>query len=310
MADDREQAIREAFRQQAGWCHQLGSRFTALLCEILAARLDRSTATGRAILAWQGSADPLFDVVPLRLTGALHAMVRRGQLADLAAFYPPAPLPEAEAMWPVLAAALRDKDRELLGWLDSPPQTNEAARSAPLMAGMLVIASRTGLPCALYEVGTSAGLNLVMDRYAYDLGGLGVGDPASPLRLQPEWRGPPPPAARLQVVRRRGADLNPLDVTRAEDRERLLAYVWPDQPQRLERMAAAIALAAADPPAIDRADAGDWVRGQLDPEPEVGCVRVLFHSIAFQYFPASSKAAIVEHLARVGARATAKAPLA
>ena len=73
-----EAAVREAFAKQAGWCRQLGSPFTALLCESLRDRLDRTTATGARVLDWSG--DAVMDALPLRLTGALHALVRRGRL--------------------------------------------------------------------------------------------------------------------------------------------------------------------------------------------------------------------------------------
>ena len=62
-------------------------------------------------------------------------------------------------------------------------------------------------------------------------------------------------------------DLHPLDVTKAADRERLLAYIWADQAERLARTEAAIAIAAADPPLLDRGDAADWLEAQLDPAP-------------------------------------------
>jgi hypothetical protein len=302
--------MRAAFLQQATWCRQLGSPFTGLVCEIAGRRLDRSTETGRRILEWQGQADPLWDVVPLRLTGALHGLVRRGRLPELARLFPPAPLPDEATLWPSVAAALADADREILPWLDHPPQTNEVGRSALFMAGLLVVASRTRLPVALYEIGASAGLNLALDGYAYDLGGLRAGAVDSPLLLAPDWQGPPPPRAELHIARRLGADLRPLEVGRAEDRERLLAYVWPDQAERLERMQAAIALAGEDPPAVEHADAADWVERRIDPEPGAGCARVLCHSIAFQYFSECTKERITRHVERVGARATPGAPFA
>jgi hypothetical protein len=194
--------------------------------------------------------------------------------------------------------------------LDGPPQTNEVARASLFMAGLLVVVSRTGLPLALYEIGASAGLNLVLDRYAYDLGGLLAGAVGSPLLLAPEWAGPPPPSAEVRIVRRQGADLRPLDVTSADDQERLLAYVWPDQAVRLQRMRAAIALAGEDPPHVEQADAADWVESRIDPQPEAGRARVLCHSIAFQYFSEPTKERVSRHVERVGARATPDAPFA
>jgi Uncharacterized protein conserved in bacteria (DUF2332) len=68
-------------------------------------------------------------------------------------------------------------------------------------------------PLALVEVGASAGLCLLPDRYAYDYGGTIVGDPASPVRLACQPHGPVPiPAAPPEVVWRRGIDLAPVDL--------------------------------------------------------------------------------------------------
>jgi hypothetical protein len=99
-----------------------------------------------------------------------------------------------------------------------------------------------------------------------------------------------------------------IDVTKAEHRERLLAYVWLDQSERLARVEVAIALAAEDPPLIDRADAAEWAERVIDPEP--GRVRVLMHTIALQYAPEETRARVAAHAVRVGERATEEAPFA
>ncbi len=147
--------IRAAFAKQADWCRALGSPFTAMLCEAIERSLDPGTATGRRILDWQG--EPVADALALRLTGALHALVRRGRLPGLASLYPPNPPPEAATLDEAVAVALADADGDLLPWLDSAPQTNEVARSGVLYAGLLVAAAGTGLPLALRELGASAG---------------------------------------------------------------------------------------------------------------------------------------------------------
>jgi hypothetical protein len=298
-------AIRAAFAQQSHWCQELGSPFTALLMDQIGQKLDRSTPVGQRILDWPGRPDARFDAVPLRLAGGLHALVQRGTLPGLAALYPPNPLPTAAALWSELAQALAHPD--LNAWLDSAPQTNEVARSAMLMAGLMTVTHDTGLPIALWELGSSAGLNLVLDRYRYTLGGLPAGQPGAALHLAPEWRGPPPTVAPVHIASRRGADLNPVDVTNPADRERLLAYIWPDQAARLDRIATAIGIAATNPPPIDRADAGAWTETHVHPTP--GVATVVMHSIAFQYFPAETQARIADHLATAGTQTTAQAPL-
>jgi hypothetical protein len=215
-------------------------------------------------------------------------------------------LPGDEHLWAALRPVLAEPD--LLPWLDGAPQTNEVGRSAVLMSGLLVVAKLFGRPVELLELGASAGLNLILDRYAYDLGGVSAGDPASPLRLRPEWAGPPPPEAPVEVVRRRGVDLNPLDAR--SDGDRLLAYVWPDQARRLAQLEAALALAAADPPEVEPGDAADWIEARLAEPREAGAARVVLHSIALQYFAEPAKARIGAALERAGAAATVASPLA
>jgi hypothetical protein len=268
--------------------------------------LDTSTVVGRRILEWPGSPDARFDAVPLRLAGGLNALVRRGALPELAMLYPPNALPDGAALWAEVAKALAHP--ELDAWLDSAPQTNEVARSAALMAGLMAAVGPRGLPVSLFELGSSAGLNLVLDRYSYALGGVAAGQPGAALHLEPEWRGPSPSPAPVQVTRRRGVDLNPLDVTNPSDQDRLLAYIWPDQAARVARITTAIAIAAADPPTLDREDAAGWTERHVRPEP--GVLTVVMHSIAFQYFPSETQARIAAHLASVGATAAAEAPLA
>jgi len=287
--------VRDSFAEQAQWCDRLGSPFTASLCRVLGRMLDRETPTGRRALDWPGDPAPTADALALRLCGGINALVRSGAVPTLASLYPPAPLPDEESLAGALGPVLARPG--LAGWLDLPPQTNEVGRSAVLMAGLLVAAKAIGRPFELLELGASAGLNLVLDRYGYALGGLETGVAGSPLRLAPEWTGPPPPAAEVVVVGRRGVDLSPVD-----DPSRLLAYVWPDQSRRLEQAEKAIALLADDPPTIDRGDAAEWLEAQLASPAPQGAVRAVIHSVAYQYFPAETQARVTAAIELAGGR--------
>ena len=245
-----ETAIRDAFAKQEGWCRLLGADFTAGLCQVLGTILDRTTEVGRRVLDWPG--DTAADALVLRLTGGLNALVRDGSLPALAVLYPPAAFERGAIETPLRAALAH---AALAAWLDGPPQTNEVGRAAVLMPGLMTIAAETGLPLALFELGASAGLNLRLDTYAYDFGSFHCGPADATVRLAPHWEGPPPLAAKVAVAARRGVDLNPIDVTSDAGRARLLAYVWPEQAERIDRLAAALAAAALDPPIVDRADA-------------------------------------------------------
>lgn len=303
---DREAKVRASFGEQAYWCDRLGSPFTARLCEALAAGLDPGTAVGARALAWPGDPAPGADALALRLCGGLHALVRNGEAPELAPLYPPAPLPEAEALRQTLAPVLARQ--ALLPWLERAPQTNEVGRSAILMAGMMVIADRFPQPIALFELGASAGLNLQLDLYRYDLGGRVAGEPGSPVRLGPDWTGPPPPAGTVRIASRRGVDLNPLDVRR--DCDRLLAYIWPDQAERLALAEAALDIAAAAPPPVDAGDAADWIEARLGLAAPAGETRAVIHSVAFQYFPEEVQGRVARAIERAGAGASADSPLA
>lgn len=306
-----EAEVRAAFAKQAAICTASGAPFTGRVCGLIGAQLDRSSPIGRRLLDWPGNPSHEGDALPLRLAGGLHDLARSGAAPALTALYPPHVAPEDDAaVWAVLSACLASNAAEIAPWLDGPPQTNEIGRSAGLMAGLLVLSERFGLPFSLYELGASAGLNSLLDRYGFKLGETRAGDPASPVQLAPEWRGASPPSGTVRVAARRGVDMKSLDVSAAETRRRLSAYVWADQRERLARLNAALDLAAGDPPRVDRADAADWLETHLALEPEPGVCRVVMHTIAFQYFPAEAQARIRAHMDRVGAAATAEAPLA
>jgi hypothetical protein len=294
--EGREAAVRAAFADQARWCDRLGSPFTALLCRVLGRTLDDGTAVGRRVLGWAGDPGSGADALALRLCGGLHGLVRAGAAPGLAALYPPNPPPDEAVLAAALAPVLARDD--LLPWLDSAPQTNEVGRSAVLMAGLLVAAEALGRPLQLLELGASAGLNLILDRYRFDLGGRAAGDPSSPLRLAPEWKGPAPPEARVAVAGRRGVDLRP-----PGDPRRLLAYVWPDQERRLAQAEKAIALLAADPPEIESGDAADWIERALAEPAPAGTARLVMHSVAYQYFPAETQARVTAAIEAAGMRA-------
>jgi hypothetical protein len=306
-----ETRVRAAFRDQAEWCRKLGSPLTALVVATLAERLDRSTATGRAVLDWPGARpDAGGDSVPLRLAGALNGLVRAGRLPDLARFYPPAPLPDAAAFGDALVAAIADADAELLPWLANAPQTNEVGRSVQVFAGLSTLAAAVGPRLALYELGASAGLNLACDRYAYVFAGRDYGAAGSALRFTPTWEGGAPPAATVEVVARHGCDLAPKVIADPADRARLAAYIWPDQTRRLDRFFAAAAIATETGIRVEAADAADWIARTLPVAGTAGVTRVVFHTVARQYFPDAVTARIDAHVAEAAAAATPATPLA
>ncbi len=257
---------------------------------------------------WPG--DPLEDALALRMAGALHALLLRGQAPELSAIYPPQADLDPARLRPTLIQIIEQHRAFIAAFLASPPQTNEVGRSAVLLGGFLQIAAEIRLPLRLLEIGASAGLNTIWDRYAYRLGSGTWGDPASPVQVAPDWTGPLPRLdAAVHVASRRACDVAPVDLEDPAQRLRLKAYVWADQRDRLERLDGAIALARASGTKVERAEASAWVRDRLR-EPAPGCVRVLYHSIMWQYMPLAARGAILADLDRAGREATPDAPLA
>lgn len=304
MSGPGEEAIRDAFRMQAAFCRSAGSPLTGDICAVLAERLDRKTRTGTAILDWPGN--PMGDALMMRITGGLNALARSGNDKKLSALY----AARSGDFAGEIPRALTEWDDWLLPWLDGPPQTNEVARAGALWPGIMAVAARFGPDVELLELGASAGLNLNLDRFGYVLGGVAAGDPGSGVQLKPQWQGKAPVSAPVNVVARAGVDQNPLDVSKPEVVEQLMAYVWPDQDERVARIGAAITLARANPPPISKADAADWLEDRLaQPQPE-GVARIVYHSIVLQYVAPEGRARIGAAMQRAGAMASAQRPLA
>lgn len=303
-------SVQLAFQNQSAICTKAGAPFTGRLCGLVGERLTGSTAVGRRILNWTGNPSHEGDALPLRLMGGLHALARDGRDPEWSALYPPANAPQDDLLWRETERVLGQHHDFLDPWLNGPPQTNEVGRSAALMAGLLVLADRFGLPFETYELGASAGLNSRLDHYGHDLGGTLAGDLTSRVRLKPEWAGSALPQAKVLIAERHLVDLNPLDANDPETGKLLKAYVWADQLDRLSRLEAALDIAADVPLLIAKADAADWLEQSLDIEGPSGICRVVMHTIAYQYFPGNAQSRIREHLARAGQAATADAPLA
>jgi len=154
-------------------------------------------------------------------------------------------------------------------------QTNEPARCATLLPALAQLPQ----PLALIEAGASAGLTLLFDRYSYDYAGhrLTGSDPDAPtLRCEP--RGPVPLPPRIPAITwRAGLDLNPLDVTSEDDVRWLSCLVWPGEGDRGPRLAAAVAAARRDPPAVHR---GNLLADlpALAAQAPAGATLVIYHS--------------------------------
>jgi hypothetical protein len=185
---------------------------------------------------------------PLRLLGGMHYLVLGG-----------------EASWDDVDALLDEHAPFLARFAaEQPVQTNEVARSAPLLRGLAAVGRRR---IDLLELGTSAGLLLYLDRYGYGHDGF-------------------------EIVRRRGIDLNPIDVTTDEGARLLEAFVWPDQTERIARLRAAIEIVREDPPELIAGDYVELVSELVEED------TVVMSCVTTAYLPDDRYAELVEKLRR------------
>jgi hypothetical protein len=299
--------VREGIEWQFAYTDRANAPCTSRIVRSELAIMESDTEFGRRIRDWPSPS--VEDALPLRIAGGLHNLFLTGAAPELGPIYR-GELTDQGEIDALVLGVVRKFDAQLLPWLDGPPQTNEAGRAASLMAGLLWLAQRLGTRFELNEIGASAGVNTMMERYFFDLGGTRVGPEGSPMRIVPEWRGSPPPAADLEIVGIRGSDVAPLDLSDPAQALRIKSYVWPEATQRMQRIEAAIALAAQQPPDLVEADAGEWVPGMLAQPQDEGVTRVLYHSIMWQYMPIATRESIAAAMEAAGAKATRERPLA
>jgi len=297
-------ALLDAFRHQSTACGNLGSPFMARLFTLLSEAWPTDTALAQACAAYTGDVGPAGHSLPLRIAGGLHAL-RLKDTRGLPVLYPPHQ-PDDAAFRTGILDALHSHDAFLTDWIKSPPQTNELRRSAALIPGAYLAATRFGLPIWLSELGASGGLNLMWDQFALQGPDWRLGAEDAVVTLTPDWDGPAPIGTAPRVAGRRGVDLSPLDPTRPDDLLRLSSYLWPDQPERLAMTRAAAGAVAAP---VEAGDAIAWLQTRLADAPE-GHLHLVQNTIAWQYFPQDAQARGVALFEAAGAVATETRPLA
>jgi hypothetical protein len=196
----------------------------------------------------------------------------------------------------VLTELVQSRSAELRATvLARTTQTNEPARCAALLPVLAALPQ----PLALIEVGASAGLCLLPDRYGYDYGKtrLAVVDPDAPV-FSCTVSGPVPlPATIPRIAWRAGLDLNPLDVSSADDAAWLEALVWPEHAHRRQHLGQALAVARKNPPRVVR---GDLLvdLDALAAEAPADATLVIFHTAVLAYVASEARTRFAEEMRR------------
>jgi hypothetical protein len=198
--------------------------------------------------------------------------------------------------WTEFRATLGERRGEIEAvMLERRTQTNEPARCAV----MLPLLAALPQPLALLEVGASAGLCLLPDRYGYDYAGHRLGDGRPVLRCTPEGDVPLPDALP-RIAWRAGLDLNPLDITDPDQVRWLELLIWPGQEHRLETLRGAIEVAREAPPRVIKGDLTEDLKALAAEAPDDATL-VIFHTAVLYYVPSAGRARFRATVAELGA---------
>ena len=297
MAIDRSiDDIAAAFRRFAEReCHGIAPLYEALAAAV---------AEDESVLAL-AALTPSGQPVPNMLLAAVHYLLLADADDPLARHYrslTPDSAPPAAA-WPLFrrfCLAHRAAIAELLG--SRVVSTNEIGRAACLMPAFARLARQVGGACLHFvEVGASAGLLLLWDRYGYDYGdGAIAGDAGSPVRIHcrlrighPDFR-----LGKARFGRRIGLDRHPIRPSEPDDRRWLAALVWPDMPARLAYLRDALELAVQAPPEL-RAGDGVALLPEIAAELPSGEPACVYHAFTRNQFDRATRGRFEFALARI-----------
>ena len=268
----------------------------------LYAQLSLEIAADPAILSLVAAAD-LSQQVSNLLLGAVHFLLLSGVSSPLADYYPslsPDPRPRGEAYPYFRAFCLKHANtiRQLV--TTQRVQTNEVQRCTALLPAFGIVARRAvHRPLALIEIGPSAGLHVLWDRYGYDYGESGyAGNRELPVQLlcTPQGSIPVPLPDPLPVVSYRiGIDLAPVDVRDDTAIRWLRALIWPEHTDRARLLEQAVQIARLDPPSIVAGNAAD-VLPQVLPTIPPETALCVYHSYTLNQCPEPVREKILDRL--------------
>jgi hypothetical protein len=296
-----------------------GSR-SSLNSSPLYTNLSLHIATDPQILQLVAEADRTTTITNL-LFGAVHFLLLSGvQAVDgrggveprpyhqphhtQADFYPgltpdPRPLAEAYPSFRSFCLEYADEIRHLV--TTRRVQTNEVERCSGLLPAFSLLGRKlAGQPLALVEIGASAGLHLLWDRYDYDYGPAGrAGDPTSSVKIVTTPQGalyPPLPARLPSIAYRIGLDLHPIDVRDEEATRWLKALIWPEHRDRIQQLEAVLHMARFEPPTVVEGNAAEVLPELLAQVPQDAAL-CLYHSYTLNQMPRAVREQILQHIA-------------
>ena len=285
--------------------HDLAQRFSDFAKSFdkgapLYSRIAARVANEPAVLDLMSVA-PIAQRIPVLLFASAHHLLLDERDHELAQHYPniarTPPSGDAADQFVRYVLERSDAMKELLA--NRSTQTNEIGRCNWFLFPFAMLNAEVG-PLAQVDVGSSAGLNQLFPKLAFDLTPGGLIGEDDDLTITCDITGAPPVVTnRPQVFWSMGLDAKPIDVRNDTEVRWLEACVWPDQVERFDRLQRAISLARHSNIVVEHGDAVDDVAQAIERAVQHGHP-VVTTSWVLNYLPSERRIAFIEELDRVG----------
>lgn len=250
--------------------------------------LSKAVADDPQMLTLAGHSNPK-QPAPNLFFAAVHFLLQLHPGEALAKYYPSlgGRFTTTQEVFSVFKDFCHKFEKEICELLQSRlVQTSEVQRCALLLPAINLISQETNHPnLALVDVGSSGGLNLLMDQvYIEYSDGTILGTSQSLLHLQCESRGLKLPNFNTaRIATRIGVDLNTVNLLEASERQWNLALIWPDQLERIERVQMALKILEKNSIIFHQGNANDVLAKVIAeiPQDQIVCV---IHSFTLNQF--------------------------
>lgn len=247
------------------------------------------------------SVAPIAQRIPVLLFASAHYLLLNDRNHELAQHYPniahsPA-TQDAADLFINFVLDRADDMKELLA--NRSTQTNEIGRCNWFLFPFAMLDAEVGA-LAQVDVGSSAGLNQLLPRLAFDLSPGGLVGKSKDLTIACDVTGNPPVIHQIpRVAWAMGLDAKPIDVGKDEEIRWLEACVWPDQVERFVRLQKAILLAREHNVVVEHGDAVKDVAQALERAAQHGHP-VVTTSWVLNYLSSERRIAFVNELNQIG----------
>lgn len=240
--------------------------------------------------------------VPNLFLGAVHYLLLKGKEHELKQYYASivGPPKEVERSFTHFKDFCRLYREEIISILKTKlVQTNEVRRCAYLYPIFCFIYNKLKNPLSLVEIGSSAGLQLLWDRYCYSYGTSEVfGEKDSSVHITAEIKGdnfpfllPSSPPVAIRI----GLDLHTNDLSNPDDYLWLKSLIWPEHRQRVQLFENAANCYNQQPAKLIQGDGIDLLIEIADAIPKESTL-CIFHTHVANQIPTDEKNKLIENI--------------